>query len=147
FRTAPRGQREGRISGFNAQPNRAAYELQAAVAHQRARKQAGFRQNLKAVANTEHQAALRGELLDGLHHRRELCKRSAAQVIAVSEAARKDHGIDITELRLIVPEELRLLSENSRDRVPGVVVAVASREDDDSEFHRDTSILAETLLP
>ena len=53
---------EGRIGGLDAQAQLAADELQAAVADQRAGEQAGLHQNLEAVADAEHQAAIGGEL-------------------------------------------------------------------------------------
>ena len=81
------------------QPQLAADELEAAVADQRAGQQTGFDQNLEAVADAEHQPAIGGEALHGLHHRRELGDGAAAQVIAVSEAAGKDHRIHVAEGR------------------------------------------------
>ena len=71
--------------------------LRLAVAEQRAGQQAGFHQDLEAVADAEHQAAVGGELLDRLHHRRKVGDGAAAQVIAVGEAAGQDDGIDIAE--------------------------------------------------
>ncbi len=88
----------------------AADELEAAIAEQRAGQQAGFHQNLEAVADAQHQPAGGGELLDRLHHRRELGDGAAAQVIAVGEAAGQNDGIHVAERRGIVPDELRLLS-------------------------------------
>jgi hypothetical protein len=45
-----------------------------------------------------------------------------------------------------MPDEFRFLFKDLRGRVPRIMIAVASREDDDTEFHRDTSILTETSL-
>jgi hypothetical protein len=50
-------------------------------------KQAGFDQNLEAVADAQHQAAIRRELANRAHDRRELGDGAAAQIIAIGEAA------------------------------------------------------------
>src|SRR5437016_4317848 len=48
----------------------AADESQSTIAHHRAGKQAGFAQNLEAVADAQDRASALREFLDGLHHRR-----------------------------------------------------------------------------
>ena len=117
------------------QPHFAADELQAAIADQRAGQQAGFHQNLEAVADAEHQSAIGGELADGLHDGRELGDGAAAQIIAVGEAAGENDGIDIAERGRIVPDKLRLLPEIVGDRVERIVIAIAAGKNNDAEFH------------
>ena len=80
-----------------AERNFAADELEAAIAHQRARQQAGFHQNLEPVADAQHQPACGRELLHRAHHRRELGDGAAAQVIAIGEAAGQNHGIHVAQ--------------------------------------------------
>ena len=82
------------------------------VAQQGAGQQTGFHQNLEAVADAEHQAAIRGELLHRLHHRREARDRAAAQIIAVREAAGQNDGIDVAQIDGIVPDELGFLAQD-----------------------------------
>ena len=126
---------EGRVGGLDAQVDVAADEFQAAIAEQRAGEQAGFDQDLEAVADAEHEAAIGGELLDGLHDGREFGDGAAAQVVAVGEAAGQDDGVDIAESGGVVPDELRLLPEVVGDGVEGVVIAIAAGKDDDAKFH------------
>ena len=64
------------------------------IAQQRAGEQAGFHQNLEAVADAEHEAAVGGELLHRAHDGREAGDGAAAQVIAVGEAAGEDDGVE-----------------------------------------------------
>ncbi len=53
--------RERRVGAFDPQMHVVADEFQPRVAHQHAGQQAGFAQDLKAVADAEHEAASRGE--------------------------------------------------------------------------------------
>ena len=90
---------------------------------------------LEAVADAEHEPAIGGELADSRHDRRELGDGPATEVVAVGEAAGEDDGIDARERGGIVPDELGGLPEVMRDRVEGIVVAVATGEDNDAKFH------------
>ena len=78
------------------------------VAHQHARQQAGFAQDLEAVADAEHQPAARGVVADRLHDRGARGDRAAAQIVAVGEAARQDDEIrPRRQLALGVPDDRR----------------------------------------
>ena len=101
-----------------------AMELQIAVADQRAGQQAGLGQHLKAVADAQHQPALVGELLDGLHHRAEPRNRPAAQIVAIAEAAGHDDGIGVAQGGVLMPDQPRGVAEQAHG-VDGVLVAVA----------------------
>jgi hypothetical protein len=57
----------------------------------------------------------------------------------VREAARENDGIGTLEAGLLVPDELRILSEDVFRRVIGVVIAIRSRKDDDSKAHDQAS--------
>ena len=115
-------------------------EFQSRVAQQRAGQQAAFAEDLEAVADAQHEPAIGGELLDSLHHRRELGDRSAAQVVAVGEAAGQDDSIDIAELLRVVPDEFRLLTEILRDGVQSVVIAIAAGKNDNAKFHGEIPV-------
>ena len=71
-----------------------------------------------------------------LHDRREARDRAGAQVVAVREPARQDHGVGALEARVLVPDELGVLPEHVLGGVVGVVIAVGSGKDDDGEFMR-----------
>ena len=113
----------------------AANELETAVANERAGEQTGFDQDLKPVAYAEHEAAIAREPAHGLHHGRELGDGAAAQVIAISEAAGQDDGVDVTERSGVVPDEFGRLPEDGGDGVKRVVIAIAARKDDNAKFH------------
>ena len=113
----------------------AADEFEAAIADQRAGEQAGFGQDLEAVADAEHEPAIGGELLDGLHDGREFGDRPAAQVVAIGEASGEDDGIDIAQGGGVVPDKLGGLPEVVGDRVKCIVIAIASGKNNDAKFH------------
>ena len=68
-------------------------EAPVGVAEQRARQQARLAEDLEAVADPQHQAALVGEGDDRLHRRREAGDRPGPQVVAVGEAAGDDDRV------------------------------------------------------
>ena len=118
---------ERRVGRGGLEENVFAVELQVAVADERAGQQAGFGEDLKAVADAEDEAAVVGELFHGLHHGAEPRDRAAAQVIAVAETARHDDAVGVAERRVLVPDEPRGMAKqlNGED---GVLVAVAGGE-------------------
>ncbi len=79
--------------------------FRSAIAQQRAGQQAGFHQNLEAVADAEHQAAIGRELLHRAHDGRETRDGAAAQIIAVGKSAGQNDGVDVAEIGGIVPDE------------------------------------------
>ena len=83
--------------------------LRLCVPHQRARQQPALDQDLKAVADAKHQAAIGSELLHGAHDGRKFGDRAAAQIVAIRKSARQNHRIHITQRWRIVPDEIRLL--------------------------------------
>jgi hypothetical protein len=113
----------------------AAEEAEVLVAHQRPRQQPHLGQDLEAVADAEHEAALLGMAADRLHDRGELRQRAGAQVIAVREAAGDDHDIGAFEVGVLVPQHLGVRAEDVLRHVQCIVIAVRAGEDDDAEFH------------
>ena len=103
------GAGEGRVGIFHANVHMAADKAQAGVAHHRAGEQAGFEQNLKAVADAEDQSAAFGEFFHGLHHRREAGDRAGAQIVAVGKAAGQDDGVAVRQIFGLVPDEFNWL--------------------------------------
>ena len=126
---------ERRVGLLDAQVHVLAEELQLAVAEHRAGQQAGFEQDLKAVADAEHRAAAVGERLHGAHDRREAGDRAGAQIVAVRESAGQDDDVGALQVGVLVPDELGVLAEHVLRGVIGVVVAVAAGKHDDAEFH------------
>src|SRR5262249_55910409 len=112
-------------------------ELERVVGKQGTREQMRLAQNLKAVADAEHEAALARELRDLLHHRRKPRDRPDAQVVAVGEAARDDHRVDALKVAVGVPQEHRLA--DSRGGVERVDLVARSRETHHPELQRALS--------
>src|SRR5262249_50617378 len=109
--------------------------LQAFVAQHRAGEETGLEQNLKAVADAEHETAAFGERAHGRHDRREARHRAGPQVIAVREAAGQNHDVGTFQIRVLVPEIPRVLAEALLRGVKRVLVAITPRKDDDPESH------------
>ena len=68
------------------------------VAHQGAREQAGFAEDLESVADAEDEAAFVGELFDGLHDGSESGDGPGAEIVAVGEAAGDEDGVAVFEV-------------------------------------------------
>ena len=130
-----RGVGKRRVRLLNANVNVAADKAQPAIAHHRAGKQAGFTQNLKAVADAQDPAAALRESLDRLHHRRKTRDSARAQIIAVGKSTRKNDGVTIREIFGLVPDEFHRLMKDVADGVKRVVVAIGPGKNDDSKFH------------
>ena len=97
--------------------------------------QPGLEQHLEAVADADHRAAGGGEALHLLHHRRKARDGAGAKVVAVGEAAGQDHDVGAGQRRVLVPDELGVLTQDVLGGVVGVVVAVGAGEDHDRELH------------
>ena len=92
-------------------------------------------EDLEAVADAPHQPACGGELLHRLHERCEAGDRTAAEVIAVGEAAGEDDAVGTAEIAIAMPEHHRLVPVE-RDGVGAVAVRPGPREDGDAEAHQ-----------
>jgi hypothetical protein len=137
---------ERRVRPFDGEPDIAADERQRRVRPQRAGQQAGLAEDLEAVADSQHQPALPRELDDRRHRRREPRDRTAAEVVAVREAAREDDRVNGREPLVAVPRE-RGLGPELGQRVRRVAVVVRAREDDDGNArsppaHNSVSVIA-----
>jgi hypothetical protein len=108
------------------------------VADQRPRQQVGLAQDLEAVADAEHRHPAPGGVDHFGHHRREPGDRAAAQVVAVGEAAGQDHGVDVGEAVVAVPERHRLMTAGAYGAL-GVDVVEGAREGDDADPHSAAS--------
>ena len=117
-----------------------ANESQITVADQRARKKMGFDQNLKSVTNAENGPTGRREFLNRAHYGRKARDGAAAKIIAVRKATRKNQSVVVFQIGFVMPDVLGLGAEVGREGIPGVVIAVAAREDDDCNFHVGISI-------
>ena len=116
-----------------------ANKVQIAITNECAGQQACLAEDLKAVTNTEHEAATFGKLLDGIHYGRKAREGSGTQVVSVRKAARKYHCVVCRQIRFTVPDEIDWLSDVFRDHVIGIVIAVRTRKNNNSEFHASIS--------
>ncbi len=127
--------REGSVGAFNANMHRLADVLQSRVAHQRAREQPGFAEDLETVADAEHQPAVSRELAHRFHHWRELGDGARPKVVSVGKPAGNDNGVAALQVRRIMPKERHGLAGDFRNGPIGIVIAIGTGEDNDAEFH------------
>ena len=127
---------EGTVGSFYADVDLSANVLEAGIAHERAGEQAGFSEDLKAIADAEDKTAALCEALDGLHDRGEAGDRAGAEVVAIGKAAGDEYGIDALKIFRVMPEKGDGLVSDFSDDVVGVVVAVGARKDEDAKFHK-----------
>ena len=113
------------------------------VGQQRAGQQARLAEDLEAVADPEHRAAVAREGDDVLHDRREARDRADAQVVAVGEAAGDDDGVDALQVAVGVPQQHGLA--HARGGELRVDVVARAGEADDAELHASADGLAATI--
>ena len=128
--------RERRIRALDPQMHVLADEFQPRIAHQDAGQQARFAQDLKTVADAEHEAAIGGKLAHRVHDRRARGNRAAAQIIAIGKPAGHDHEIGALRQRgLGMPDHRRLLAGDELQRARHVALAIDSGKDENGGFH------------
>ena len=128
--------RERRVGALDAQIDVAADEFQLGIAHQHAGQKPGLAQDLEAVADAEHEAALRRVGADRIHDRRARRDRAAAQIIAVGEPARDHDEVGAGgQLRVGVPDHRWLHARHELERARHVALAIDAGKDEDGGFH------------
>src|SRR3984885_10329785 len=134
-----RSARKRRIRRLHPYMHMAAQITQPLVAHHRARQQSRLQQNLKSVANPQHQPAAARKPLHRLHHRRKSRDRTRPQIISVCESARQNHHLATGQILRLVPDKFHRLPYNRAHRMESVRVAVRSRKLHHAKFHRHSS--------
>src|ERR1700686_1039092 len=92
-------------------------------------------QNLKAIADPDDQSALGGKSHDALHDRREARDRTAAQIIAVAEAARQHNAIGTAERFILVPQHRGVLAKDAAQRMECVAIVERAGKPYDAPLH------------
>ena len=126
--------REGRVEPFGRDPDLLPDEPQRGIPQQRPGDEARLGQHLEAVADPEHEPAVRGEPGHRPHDRAEPGDDPGPHVVAVGEAAGQDDRGGAVEGRLFVPQGDRV-GPRQRQGVERIAIAVAAREDDDPDPH------------
>ena len=132
-----RGERAGR--GHGLEFDEAANEAQVGIADQRTRQQTGFGQDLKAVADAEHGGSGLRAPHHLAHHGAAGGHRTAAQIIAVGEAAGHADQVEPGQLGLLVPDAQHGLPEDGFHGDGEVAVAVGAGKGDDRGADQDVA--------
>ena len=125
--TRPRG-----VRVFDAQHLVAAQELLVVVADERAGQEVRLAQDLEAVADAQDGQASSGFAHDFAHDGGSCGDRTAAQVVAVGEAAGDHDRVDAVQVGVLVPQG-HGLGASDLHRAGGVAVIEGAREGDDSD--------------
>ena len=81
------------VGVFHAQVDKFTDVLQSRVAHERAGKQAGFAENLEAIADADNQSASNGKFSDLLHDGRKLGDGARTQIVTIGKSAGHNNGV------------------------------------------------------
>ncbi|MOA14585.1 hypothetical protein D3C78_1346950 [compost metagenome] len=111
-------------------------ELQSVVANQSAWQETSFRQNLKSVANAENVLACFCRFLHLIHNLCKLSNSSAAQIVAIREAARHKNCIISGKISRCMPYVVNLLSDRVLNRLVAIDIAVGPRKYEYRKLHR-----------
>ena len=98
----------------------------------------GLAQDLEAVADAEHRAAVGRVALHRLHDRAEPGDGAGAEVVAVAEAAGQDDDVGAPKVGVAVPDEVRV-GADPLGGAHGVEVAVAAGEPDHRHVQHQAS--------
>ena len=127
---------KGAVAGFHLEINGFADVLQPGIAQQNPRQQAGFGQDLKAVANAENIAATLGMGHDRATDRRIGGNRPAAQIIAKGKAPRHADDVDaLGHIGVLVPDHADL-GTGALEGHRQIAVAVRTGEGENSREFR-----------
>lgn len=129
------GMSKWRVGALYPQMHRFADVLQSGIAQQRPGEQSGLAEDLKSVADTQHQPTTRGEALHWLHDRCKFGDSAGAQVVSIGKAAGDHDRIAVLEIVTLVPEKCDRLFGRVLDGVKRVVIAVRTGKDEYAEFH------------
>src|SRR5215469_2001289 len=127
--------RERRVRSLYAYLHRLAHILQSHIAHERARQEPRLAENLKPIADTQHDAIVSRKFAHRFHDWRELGDRTRPQVIPVGEPAWHDDRIAIFQIVRLMPQERYRLLRDLLDGPISVVIAIRSGEDQHAKFH------------
>src|ERR1700733_4115470 len=132
---------ERRVGALDPQIDVAADEAKLRVAHQHARQQPSLAGDLKAVANRQHEAAFLRKGAHRVHDRGARRDCSAAQIVAIREAAWNNGEIGPGRQRGIgVPYHRRLVPGDQLEGARHVALAIDAGKHDDGRFYSVTSI-------
>ena len=108
---------------------------QVPIAQERAGQEPRLTEDLKAIADPDHQAPLAGKGRHCPHDGGEPGNRSRSQVVPVGEASRQQDHIVPLDRVFLVPDKIDRLPDDLADHVVGIVITIRSGEDDDAKFH------------
>src|SRR5258708_423997 len=120
--------------------HRLANVFQSGVAHQRSGQKPRLAQDLKAVADSQHQSSAVRKAPHRFHHGRELGNRASPQIVAVRKTSGDDDGVAVLQIMRLVPQESHRLPDNLLNGPESIVIAVGTGKDDDAEFHLALSL-------
>ena len=131
----PAGSSERSIGLLDADVHMLATKLETSVPERCARKKSRLEQDLKPVADAKDRTAPPGKCRDLAHHWRKTGDGAGSQVVAMRKPPWQDHNVGAVEIAFLVPHKFGVFADDMFHGVVGIVIAVGSGKDDDSEFH------------
>jgi hypothetical protein len=110
-------------------------KLKSGISHQRTWQQTRFTENLKAIADSQYQAASPSELEDATHDRRKARHGAAAQVVAVRKSTRQHQAIEMARKIILMPEEFNLLTHVPFQSIKDVLIIAGTRKNSYAPTH------------
>src|SRR5579871_5446132 len=111
-------------------------EFQPRIAHQHTRQELGLAEDLETVADAEHQTAIARKRPHSIHDRRARSDGTAAQIVAIGEAAGyHDEVSPFRQRGLRMPDHARLVAGGEFQSARHVALAIDTGEDEDGGFH------------
>ena len=133
------GAGEGQVGALGSETHRAADELEPPIAKHGAGKQACLLQDLKSVADPQHEATAASELLYRLHHGGEPGDSSRPEIVPVRKAPGKHYEVAVVQMGISVPYKTGIRAENMLQDMVGIMVAVRSGKHHDASLHAGIS--------
>lgn len=134
------GKRSERAFGLASDKHISAFEPQVRVACERSGQKAKLGEDLKAVADPEHGAALLGECAECPDDGAEPGDRPWSQIVAVRKTTGHDDGVGIAKALFLVKNVACVGAKDVAGRVQRVPVSVGTGETHDRYLHGGRSI-------
>jgi hypothetical protein len=124
-----------RVRFFDSKHYLLANKLKPGISHQRTRQQTRFTENLEAIADSQHQAALPSELENAAHDRRKTRHGAAAEIVAVRKSTGEHQAIEVAREIILMPEKLDLLTHVPFQSIKDVLVIAGARKNNYAPTH------------
>ncbi len=133
--------RERGIGALHGQFDKFTDKFERAVTQHRSGQKPRLQQDLKTVAYADDKLALVRVLEHTLHHRRKTRDAAGSQIITVAKTSGQHDAIVFIDITVLVPDKIRLLMHHMLEHMIAIMIAVGTRENNDTELHLEPFFL------